>query len=338
MRPVRPPEHARHAARRRAAPATSLASIATIATIAAALAAPAAAHARQEDRAMSARPTALPTPLHSGHVPVHGVDYYYEIHGHGEPLLLLHGGLGSIDMFGPVLPLLAAGRQVIGVDLHGHGRTALGERDISLVAIGDDLAALLDALGYEQVDVLGYSFGGGAGFRLAVQHPERVRRLVLVSAGFARDGFHAEMLPIQAQLDGSMAEHMKDTPMYESYTAVAPRPQDFPKLLDRMGNYMRTPYDWSDDVRKLAMPVMLVFGDADMYRPEHVVRFYQLLGGGLRDAGWMREHISQNRLAILPDLTHYDIFLAPELVSTVLPFLDGIGRSASWAEQVRRPD
>ena len=110
-----------------------------------------------------------------------------------------------------------------------------------------------------------------------------------------------------------MAEMMKDTPMYKSYVAVAPNPEDFPKLLDRMGELMRTPYDWADDVKKLKMPVMLVYGDSDMFRPEHIVEFYQLLGGGLKDAGWMREHMSKNRLAILPDLTHYEMFAAPAL-------------------------
>ena len=110
-----------------------------------------------------------------------------------------------------------------------------------------------------------------------------------------------------------MAEMMKDTPMYKSYVAVAPKPAEFPKLLDRMGALMRKPYNWAEDVKTLKMPVMLVYGDSDMFRPEHIVEFYQLLGGGLKDAGWMREHMSKNRLAILPDLTHYEMFAAPVL-------------------------
>jgi pimeloyl-ACP methyl ester carboxylesterase len=258
------------------------------------------------------------------------------VHGRGEPLLLLHGGLGSIDMFRPALPVLAKNRRVIAVDLHGHGRTELGERAISLIDMGDDMAAILQKLGYKQVDVLGYSLGGGVGFRLAVQHPGVVRRLALVSAGFAQDGFYPEMLPMQAQVGAAMAEHMKQTPMYQSYVKVAPKPEDFPRLLDRMGELMRKPYDWTEDVKKLQMPVMLVYGDSDMYRPEHIVRFYQLLGGGLKDAGWQRENMARNRLAILPDLTHYDIFLAPELPRTVLPFLDGKSGARSWADQARK--
>jgi pimeloyl-ACP methyl ester carboxylesterase len=250
-------------------------------------------------------------------------------------LLLLHGGLGSIDMFGPVLPALASGRKVIGVDLHGHGRTALGGRPINLIDMGDDMAVVLGELGHQQVDVLGYSLGGGVALRLAVQHPEMVRRLVVVSAPFAQDGFHPEMLPQQAQVGAAMAEFMKDTPMYQSYQAVAPHPEEFPTLLDRMGEYMRQPYDWSQDVQTLKMPVMLVYGDSDMFRPEHIVEFYKLLGGGLKDAGWMREHMAQNRLAILPDLTHYEMFLAPELARTVLPFLNGESGLKRWEAQVK---
>ena len=239
-------------------------------------------------------------------------------------------------MFGPILPTLAEHRQVIGVDLQDHGRTALGDRPISLIAMGDDLAVILKSLGYGQVDALGYSMGAGVAFRLAVQHPETVRRLALVSAGFAQDGFYPEMLPMQAQVGAAMADTMKETPMYKSYMAVAPKPEDFPRLLDRMGELMRTPYNWAEDVKTLKMPVMLVYGDGDMYRLEHIVEFYHLLGGGLHDAGWTREHMSQNRLAILPGLTHYDIFFSPALPSTVLPFLDGKSGATTWAAQVER--
>src|SRR5438876_10223754 len=146
----------------------------------------------------------------SGYIEANGVNYYYELHGEGEPLLLLHGGLGTIDMFAPVLPGLAEGRQVIAVDLHGHGRTALGDRPISLHDIADDMAVIVKTLGHAQVDVMGYSFGGGIAFRFGVQHPELVRRLVIMSAGFSTEGFHPEMLPQQAQMSGAAVEFMKD--------------------------------------------------------------------------------------------------------------------------------
>jgi pimeloyl-ACP methyl ester carboxylesterase len=268
--------------------------------------------------------------IRSGYVPVNGLKYYYQIQGVGEPLLLLHGGLGQIEMFGPVIPMLAKSRQVIGVDLHGHGRTALGDRKINPIDIANDLSAVLTQLGYKQVDVLGYSMGGGIALRLAVQHPEKVRRLVVASAPYAKDGFYAEMLPQQESVSGAMAEAMKETPMYKSYVAIAPKPEEFPKLLDQMGELMRANFDWSEDVKKLQMPVMLMYGDSDMIRLDHVVSFYNLLGGGLKDAGWNREHMSKNRLAILPDLTHYELFLSPRLATTALPFLNGESGMESW--------
>jgi pimeloyl-ACP methyl ester carboxylesterase len=285
--------------------------------------------AAQEKPAMQ---STTPKPNKSGHAAVNGLKYYYATYGTGEPLLLLHGGMFHTEMFGLTLTKLAQKRQVIGVDLHGHGRTALGDRQINLIDMGNDMAGVLKNLGYEKVDALGYSMGGGVAFQFAAQHPKMVRRLVLVSTPFSQDGFYPEMLPQQAALSAAMAEQMKETPMYKAYVAIAPHPEDFPKLLDQMGAYMRKPYDWSADVKKLTMPVMLIYGDSDMFRPEHEVKFYQLLGGGLKDAGWQREHMSPNRLAILPNVTHYEIGTAPELADTALPFLNsaaapGVGAS-----------
>jgi pimeloyl-ACP methyl ester carboxylesterase len=308
--------------------------IALLTTAAAMFAAP--VHAKEGKTAMETETKATPAPTRSGHIEINGVNYYYEIRGKGEPLLLLHGGLGLIEMFGPVLPALANAREVIGVDLQGHGRTALGERPMSTEALGDDMAALVKALGYSQVDVLGYSFGGMVAFRMAAQRPESVRRLVIASAPFARDGFYPELLEAQAHVGEAMAEMMKNTPMFQSYAAVAPKVEDFPKLLNAMGALMAKPYDWSAEAKSLKMPVMLVYGDSDMFRPEHIIQFYQLLGGGLKDAGWMRETMARNRLAILPDLTHYEMFAAPVLAQTVLPFLNGQSGAKSWAEQVAK--
>jgi len=305
--------------------------IAMIATVTASFAAPTIVQTAQEKSTMQ---TATPKPVKTGHAAINGVNYYYAVYGTGEPLLLLHGGLGQIEMFGPNLTQLAQSRQVIGVDLQGHGRTPLGDRALSLVDMGNDMAGVLKKLGYDKVDVLGYSMGGGVAFQFAAQHPEMVRRLALVSTPYSQDGFYPEMLPQQAALRAAMAEQMKETPMYKSYVAIAPHPEEFPKLLDQMGAYMRKPYDWSADVKKLTMPVMLIYGDSDMFRPEHEVKFYQLLGGGLKDAGWQREHMSRNRLAILPNLTHYEMGLAPQMVETVLPFLNGEGRAKGWDEHV----
>ena len=268
----------------------------------------------------------------TGYVSANDIEYYYEIHGEGEPLLLLHGGLGSADMFEPILPILTENRQVIGVDLHGHGRTELGDRPISYVDMGEDMAALLEELGYEQVDVMGYSMGGGVALRLAIQNPGIVRRLVVVSSGFAHpDGVYPELIPQQKMVGAQMAEAMKGTPMYESYIKLAPNPEDFPKLLDRIGELMSRSFNWSEDIKGLEIPVMLIYGDSDMLQLEHVVDFYQLLVGGLKDAGWMRENMSQNRLAILPGLTHYDIFLAPEFAETSMTFLNDESEVRDWS-------
>ena len=296
--------------------------LATLFTAAfAAAAVPLNVHAEDGKRSTATRHAPVTKPVKSGYVAANGVNYHYQVHGKGEPLLLLHGGLGQIETFGPVLGTLARQRQVIGVDLHGHGRTALGDRPMRYRDMADDLAVIVKQLGHDRVDVMGYSMGGAIALRLAVQHPQRVRRLVIAAAPYAQDGWFPEMLPMQAAVSAAMADEMKDTPMYQGYAAVAPKPQDFPRLLDRLGELMREPYDWADDVKKLSMPVMLVYGDSDMVRPEHIVKFYQLLGGGLKDAGWQREHMSRNRLAILPNLTHYEGFSSPALAASVLPFL-----------------
>jgi pimeloyl-ACP methyl ester carboxylesterase len=262
----------------------------------------------------------------AGYIVSNGVNYYYEIHGQARqdrtPLLLLHGSLEQIETFGPVLSGLAAHRQVIGVDLQGHGRSSIGTGEFNLTNMGDDIAVILKTLGYGKVDVLGYSLGGLIAFRCAVQHPEAVRRLVIVAAGYAREGFYPEILRRQMALNSLMAGQIKTTPWYQLYAAVAPHPEDFPTLLDRLGTLMRTPYDWSAEVGQLNMPVMLVYGDGDFYRPEHIIKFYQLLGGGLRYPGGNREFMGKNRLAILPNLTHTEIGMSPVLTATIEPFLD----------------
>jgi pimeloyl-ACP methyl ester carboxylesterase len=144
---------------------------------------------------------------------------------------------------------------------------------------------------------------------------------VLVSVPYADDAVYPEIKAQQAHVNAAAAPMMMDTPMYKTYAVLAPKPEEFPKLLDTLGNSMKQKYDWSAEVKALKGPVMLVYGDSDMLRPEHAIKFYQLLGGGLQDAGWQRENMSHNRLAILPDATHYDIFDSPQVALTVLPFL-----------------
>src|SRR6266853_4483789 len=255
---------------------------------------------------------------------VNGINLYYETHGNGRPLILLHGGLGSGEMFGPVLPLLAERHQVVTVDLQGHGRTADIDRPIDIRLMADDIAALIDHLKLAKLDVVGYSLGGGVALQLAVRHPDKIGRLVVVSANVRRDAIPAEMLAQQLQVTGAAAEVMKDTPMYELYHRVAPRPEDFPKLLDKIGASMAKDFDFSEEVRGLQMPTLIMAADADMAPPSHYIEVFKLLDGGLRDGGWMGEGRPKggHALAILPGLTHYNIVYSPLFAETTLAFLD----------------
>jgi pimeloyl-ACP methyl ester carboxylesterase len=262
------------------------------------------------------------TTVQTGYAPVRGLNMYYEVHGTGEPLLLLHGGFGLTDMFSEVLPQIAANRQVIAVDLQGHGRTADIDRPLRLELMGDDVAALITHLGFEHADIMGYSMGGGTALRAAIQHPELIRKLVVVSMPFKRNGWYPEMVASMAQMNTSFAEFMHNTPMHQSYVAVAPHPEQFPVLCGKMGDMLRQDYDWSAEVAALKMPTMIVIGDADGLPPAHAAQFFELLGGGKRDGSWDGSGMSHSRLAILPATTHYNIFNSPALIAAVIPFLD----------------
>jgi pimeloyl-ACP methyl ester carboxylesterase len=255
---------------------------------------------------------------------VNGINLYYETIGTGRPLILLHGGLMSGEMFGPVLPALAEGHQVIAVDLQGHGRTADIDRPIDIRLMADDIAALIDHLGLEKPDVVGYSLGGGVAFFTAVKYPEKVGRLVVASAHIRRDAIPPEMLAQQAQVNAAAAEFMKDTPMYQLYQRVAPRPEDFPRLLDKIGESMAQDFDFAEEVRGLQVPTLIVAADADMAPPSHYVEMFKLLDGGLRDGGWMGEGRPKggHALAILPGLTHYNLGVSPLFATVTLDFID----------------
>jgi pimeloyl-ACP methyl ester carboxylesterase len=258
----------------------------------------------------------------SGYAPVNGINLYYEVYGTGQPLVLLHGGLGAIEMFGDVLPLLAQDRQVIAVDLQAHGRTADVDRPLRFETMADDIAGLIRYLGLQPADLMGYSLGGGVALRTAIQHPEVVRKLVLVSTPFSKSGWYPELQAGQAQMGPEVAEAMRPTPLYAAYAALAPRPQDWPVLVTKLGDLLRQDYDWSAEVAALQTPTMLVVGDADGVRTAHTVAFYELLGGGKADAGFDGSEMSVARLAILPGLTHYTVFSSPVLATTVGPFLE----------------
>jgi pimeloyl-ACP methyl ester carboxylesterase len=264
------------------------------------------------------------TPGTGAYAEVNGIKLYYETHGAGRPLVLLHGGLGSGEMFGPILPALSERHQVIAPDLQGHGRTADIDRPLDVRLMADDIAALIDHLGLDATDVIGYSLGGGVALQTAIKYPSRVRRLAAVSANVRRDAIYPEMLAQTDQMGAPAAEFMKETPMYELYQRVAPRPEDFPRLLDKIGEALAKDFDFTEEVRGLQVPTLIVAADADMAPPSHYVEVFGLLDGGLRDGGWMNEGRPKggHALAILPGLTHYNIVDSPLLAATALAFID----------------
>jgi pimeloyl-ACP methyl ester carboxylesterase len=254
---------------------------------------------------------------------VNGVQLAYQVFGTGSPLILLHGGFGSVEMFGPNVELLAAGRRVIGVDLQSHGRSPAADRPMRFETMADDIAALMADLNLQRAAVMGFSLGGAVALRTAIQHPELVDRLVLVSTVFKRSGWYREMTAGMDAMGPETAEPLKHSPMYEAYVQIAPRKEDWPVLVTQLTTALKVDYDWSGDVASLPMPVMIVLGDADGMPPSHAVELFGLLGGGKRDANWDRSGMTQHRLAVLPGLTHYDINVSRALSQAVIPFLDG---------------
>ena len=251
---------------------------------------------------------------------------YYEVHGAGCPLVLLHGGAGSTAMFDPIMPALSEDRQVVAADLQAHGRTADIDRPLRYELMGDDIASLVEHLKLGKVDLMGYSLGAGAAIRASIQHPEIVRKLVVVSTPFKRDGWFPEVKEAMSQGSPESAEAMKASPMYQIYSKIAPRPQDWPVLFAKLGDMLKRDYDWSEEVKSMETPTMIVVGDSDSVRPDHAVEFYRLLGGGREDAGWDGSRMPKSRLAILPGTTHYNIFMSPDLAPKTKSFLDAPAR------------
>lgn len=255
---------------------------------------------------------------------VNGINLYYETHGSGCPMVLLHGGLGSGEMFGPNLAAFADHHQVILVDLQGHGRTADIDRPLEVPLLADDIGALIEHLGLDRPDVVGFSLGGGVALLTGIRHPDKVGRVVSASANIRRSAIYPEMLGQQGQVNAAAAEFMKETPMYELYQRVAPRPEDFPRLLDKIGAAMVKDFDYTEEVRGLQVPTLIMAADADMAPPSHFVEIFSLLDGGQRDGGWMGDGRPKggHALAILPGLTHYNLVDSPLFASTALAFLD----------------
>jgi pimeloyl-ACP methyl ester carboxylesterase len=253
--------------------------------------------------------------MNSGYAPVNGLRMYYEVHGHGgtgRPLVLLHGGLLTIELsFGAVLGQLATGRQVIAAELQGHGRTADIERDLEPGLLAGDVAALLDHLGVSQADVLGFSLGGMVAVQLALDHPDRVGRLIPVSVSFASDGYHQEISDPARHADSTRMPTEEDfREMREAYARVAPDPDHFGAFWARVGRAANGHQGWTPgELGSITAPTLLVFGDHDFVRLEHAVQVHALVPGA--------------QLAVLPGATHVGVLRRADLV---VPLVNGFLR------------
>ncbi|MFF0156432.1 alpha/beta fold hydrolase [Streptomyces sp. NPDC005263] len=249
-------------------------------------------------------------PSSTGYAKVNGVEMYYEEHGGAEgnrrPLVLLHGGALTVDLtFGAVLPALTDNRRIVAPELQGHGHTADTDREITLRNLASDVVGLLDDIGIEEVDLLGFSLGGLTALEVAVRHPERVGRLVLASTHYHQDGYHDEVRTpdYNSPLLPSQADFQE---MADAYAAVAPDPGHFMDFLAKCSTAAHAPLPWTaDDLRALDTPTLLVIGDTDFVRVEH--------------AAEMRRLIPRARLAVLPETTHMTLM---RRTSVLLPLLD----------------
>jgi pimeloyl-ACP methyl ester carboxylesterase len=259
----------------------------------------------------------------TGYAPVNGLSMYYEIHGQGFPLLLLHGAYMTVDLMGPVVPGLAKSRQVIAVELQGHGHTGDVDRPITYEQLADDAAALLGHLGVEHADVFGFSMGGGAALQLAFRHPAVVSKLVIASATSTSDGMHPEAW---AMFPSITPELFAGTPIEEAYLRTAPNPADFPKLVEKLKQLDTTPFAWStEDIRGIGAPTLIILGDSDGVRLEHAVELFRLLGGGVMGD---LVGLPTSQLAVLPGTAHFVppgsglLDRADWLLAMIPPFLD----------------
>lgn len=259
------------------------------------------------------------TGFQKGFAPINGLDLYYEIHGSGEPLVMLHGGIGASEMLGPNLEALARTRQVIVPHMQGHGLTRDIDRPYAYPQFADDLAALLDHLAIGRVDVMGYSLGAGVAIRLAIQHPDKVRKLIPVSGILAITGQYPEIVAAFAEMVTNAAEigaGVAASPMAEMYPDI-----DWTTAFRKMGEMASTAWDWTEEVAAIQAPVLLIFADADSMTGEHIVSMYRAFGGFAQDAGFDGALRPSAQLAILPGRTHYTIMETEEVAGLVERFL-----------------
>ena len=243
------------------------------------------------------------TRTRTGYAPVNGLSMYYEIHGAGRPLVLLHGSLSAIDTsFGQILPLLAATRQVIAVELQAHGRTADIDRPLTVEQLAEDVVEMLRHLELDRADLFGYSLGAAVALQAATRHPDRIGRLVLASVTYDVAGLHPGLL---AGIETLQPEHLAGSPFQEEYARIAPNPQDWPTLIAKVKDLDRALPSWpAEVVRAIEAPTLIVIGDSDVVRPEHAVELFRLLGGGVMGDA---VGLPRSELAVLPGTSHLSL-------------------------------
>ena len=250
---------------------------------------------------------------------VNGLKMYYEIHGTGQPLLLLHGGFMTIEALGPLLPTLAKNRRVIAVELEGHGRTADLDRPLSYEQMAEDVAGLLEHLGIDQTDIFGFSLGGMTALRLAVRHPALVRKLVLASVVYSNEGYYPSIV---AGWPGMTPEALAGTPMEQLYTRTAPNPKHWPVFVGKVRQALMDFKGWpATDIQSIEAPTLLMLGDADIVRPEYALEMFRMLGGVEADGGM--GGVPKSQFAVLPGTSHFDLLIRTDLLLPIVtPFLD----------------
>jgi len=254
------------------------------------------------------------------YVDVNGMKMYYEVSGKGDPLIVLHGAYMNIPTMGSIIPKLAKTHRVYALELQGHGRTNDIDRPITYPNLADDVAAFMDAVGLQKADVFGYSMGAATGLQVAIRHPEKVNRLVAAATAYDFEGWQPVFREFIPQMTVEMFVQM---PFAAEYRKLAPNPNGFPALVEKVIGLQKEPMAWKEGVGKLTIPVLIIAGDADGVTLEHAVSFFRLLGGG--GMGDMGAPLPTSRLAIMPATSHTAIITQTELLhSFIEPFLEGV--------------
>ena len=253
--------------------------------------------------------------MKTGYAPVNGLKMYYEVHGSGDPVVLLHGSFMTItNNWAGWIDELSKTRKVIAIEMQGHGRTADIKRDFGYESLADDVAALLDHLKIPSADLIGYSMGGAVAMQCAIRHPEKVRKVVIISSAFRRDGWVKEKNDAVPKLT---AEAFKSSSIEAEYKKLSPTPNEFPDFVKHLVAMAPKPYDFgADKLKATKAPMFFIHGDADGVRLDHISEMFSLKGGGISGDLGKR---STSRLAVLPDTTHVTLM---NRMSTIVPMVN----------------